>query len=279
MKYRFSLFMMAFFCFSAVAHAQPALERVNQSQTIRCGYVEYSPALMKDLNTGQWSGFDYDILKAIGSRLQLNVAHTAATGWATVVADLDAGKFDMLCSGFWVHPNVGKFALFSRPAFFQPVFIVARATDDRFMPSTAMNNPDFKMVALDGDNPVYIAKADFPQVQVLTLPNMTDFSQVLVNAATGKADFTIVDAYTFGVYNAHNPGKLRIVDPAHPVRTYPVSYVFGKDDVVFRDAVNAALDELILDGTIDAILNKYDKYPHAYYRATVPYKNEYKKAE
>lgn len=259
----------------ASAHAEPALTRVNKSNTLRCGYVTYPPALMKDLKTGEWSGFDYDIVNAVVDRLQLKLDYTTETGWATVVPDLKAKKFDMLCSGYWVHPNVGKYALFSRPAFFQPVFVVARADDARFTNNQNLNDTKLTMVALDGDNPVNIAKSDFPQTKVFTLPNMTDFAQVLVNVADKKADFTIVDAVTFGRYNKNNPGKLKIVSADQPIRIYPVSYAFSDEDVVLRDAVNAALDEMILDGTLDNIFDKYDAFPNAYYRATVSYTNPY----
>lgn len=247
-----------------------SIEGVNRTNVIRCGYVEYAPALTQDIKTGLWQGFNYDILKAVGDRLQLQVNYTAPTGWATVVPDLKSRKFDMLCSGFWVHPNVGKFALFSRPAFFQPVFVAVRTQENRFQRKVDLNDAKLKMVALDGDNPVYIAKADFPKTEILSLPNMTDFSQVLVNVAEGKADFTIVDAYTFGAYNKNNPGKLKLLFHDQPVRVYPVSYVFNPDDVLFRDAFNAALDELILDGTINNIMDQYDIYPDAFYRAVVP---------
>ncbi|HBM91322.1 MAG TPA: hypothetical protein DD400_05565 [Rhodospirillaceae bacterium] len=215
------------------------------------------------------------MVKAIGNRLELEVKFDVPTGWGTIVADLNAKKFDMLCSGFWVHPNVGKFALFTRPVFFQPVFVVSRADDKRFSKTTNLNDKELTMVALDGDNPVNIAKADFPKAKILTLPNMTDFSQVLINVSGSKADFTIVDAVTFGVFNKNNPGKLKIVTPENPIRIYPVSYVVSAEDVVFRDAINAALDELILDGTIDRIFDKYDVYPNSYYRAVVPYRNPY----
>ncbi|HRK97749.1 MAG TPA: transporter substrate-binding domain-containing protein [Alphaproteobacteria bacterium] len=261
--------------FSGQAKAESGISRIIETNTLRCGYVEYRPALEKDMATGGWIGFNADVMKVVADRLELTLDFTVPTGWATVVADLKAKKFDMLCSGFWVHPNVGKFALFSRPIMFQPVFVVVKEGDDRFKTQSALNDPSIKMVALDGDNPVNIAKVDFPQAQIMALPNMTDFSQVLVNVATGKADFTIVDAYTFGAYNKSNPGKLKVLDASHPVRIYPVSYVFGAEDVVFRDAVNAALDEMILDGTMNRIFDKYEEYPHAYYRAVVPYQNPY----
>lgn len=252
--------------------AATALDTVNKTNTMRCGYVSYEPALVKDQKSGAWSGFDYDIIEAVGRRLELKAEWNVPTGFATVVPDLNTHKFDVFCTGFWVHPNVAKFANFSRPVFYQPVFVVTRANEKRITDKASLNNKVLKMVALDGDNPIHIAHIDFPKAQILALPNMTDFSQVLVNVADGKADFTIVDAFTFGTYNKNNPGKLKIMSPDKPIRTYPVSYVFGAEDTQFRDAFNAALDELILDGTIDTIMDKYDFYPNTYYRAIVPHK-------
>lgn len=256
---------------SETKNTKPTLARVNQSRIIRGGYVQYEPALVQDMKTGQWRGFDYEIINAVADRLELKAELSQPTGWASVMADLNADKIDMLCSGFWVHPNVAKYGLFSRPFFYQPVFIVAREGDARFHAKTNWNDAALTMVALDGDNPVHIAQTDYPKTKILTLPNMTDFSQVLVNVATGKADFTIVDAYTFGAYNENNPGKLRIVNADKPVRIYPVSYLFKAEDNVFRDAVNAALEELILDGTINRILSGYNKYPNAYYMPVIDF--------
>lgn len=255
------------------AHAE-ALDRVNQTETIRCGYVEYAPALIRDLTTGSWRGFDADIIAEATKRLHVTTQYTAATGWATVTQDLNTGKFDMLCSGFWVHPHVGRFALFSKPAFYQPVFAVIRQDETRIQTLTDLNDAHYKMVALEGDNPVLIAQSDFPKAQILTLPNMTDFSQVLVNVADKKADFTIVDAVTLATYEKYNPGKLKILMPDKAVRTYPVSYVFGPKDNVFRDAFNGVLDEMTLDGTLNRILDRYDPEQKYYYRVEIPYKTK-----
>ncbi len=260
---------------SIAAFAEPALPKINTTQTIKCGYVDYDPAITQDINTKEFRGFDVEMVKAIAARLELKVEYATTTGWGLIAADLNAGKFDMLCTGSWVHPNVGKFALFSRPYYYQPVFIAARADDPRFAKGVPdLNNAELKMVAIDGDNPVHIAHNDFPKAQILALTNMTDFTQVMVNVADKKADFTIVDAVAFGNYNASNPGKLKIVDPKKPIRTYPVSYAFHSEDAQFRDAVNHAIEELILDGTVDKIFDKYDKIPNSYYRATVPYINK-----
>lgn len=263
---------------SVPAHAEPKLNRVNATQTLKCGYVAYDPAMVKDEATGEWKGMDVEVTKAVAHRLGLQVEYAAETGWASVVTDLNAGKFDALCSSFWVHPDVAKFALFARPYYYQPVFVIARADDERFAKGIPnLDDPALKMSAIDGDNPVAIAAADFPKAQVVALPNMTNFSQVLLELADKKVDFTITDAVSFGTYNKSNPGRLKIVDVNKPARVYPAGYVVGSEDYQLRDALNAALNELILDGTIDRIMDKYDVYPNAYYRAVEAFRNPYKK--
>src|SRR5690606_38761115 len=123
----------------------------------------------------------------------------------------------------------------------------------------SVNKENVKIAALDGDNPVFIAKADFPKAKVVELPDLTDIGQTLVNVENGKADLTIVDRHTFGIYNDNNPGKLKIVQADRPVRIYPASFAFAPEDYLLRDAVSSALDELLLDGTTARSRKKYEQ--------------------
>jgi ABC-type amino acid transport substrate-binding protein len=253
------------------------LDNVLKTNTINCGYVPYAPAMMKNLKTNQWEGFDYEVMQAVVGRLLLKTNYSTTTGWSTIPTDLNMGKFDMLCSGYWVNPKTAKFVLFSRPFYFQPVYLVARANDTRFVSKEIINNKHIKIAVIESDNPVFIANTDFPQAKLFELPNMTDFSQVLESVATKKADITIVDANTFGLYNKTNPNKLKMLFTNAPVRIYPTAFAFAQNNHGLREAVNAALDELILDGTIDKIFDKYEQFPHSVYRARLNYHNPYVK--
>ncbi len=273
MKY---ILIILFFLLSSPVYAGEIFEAVKKAGKLRCAYVTFDPALVKDPNTGALSGYDFDIMNAVADRLQLEVEFSTPTGWATFATDLETGKADMLCNSYWINPKTAKFSLFARPHYYQPVFIVARAEDTRFDHSLqAINSPEISIVALDGDNPVFISKSDFPNAEIKTLPNLTAFTQVLVEVATGKADVTMVDANTFGAYNASNPDKLKIVQINNPVRIYQSGFAFKSDEFQMRDAVSLALDELILDGTIDRILDQYEQYDHALYRVEIPYRNPY----
>ncbi len=274
---KYILLIIALVLSSSVS-AGEIFDSVKNTGKLRCAYITFYPALVKNPNTGELTGYDYDIMNAVADRLQLDVEFSLPTGWGTFTTDLEMGKADMLCTSYWINPKIAKFSIFARPHYYQPVFIVARANDTRFDQSLqAIDSPEIEIVALDGDNPVFIAQSDFPKAKIKTLSNLSDFTQVLEEVALGKADVTIVDTNTFGTYNESNPDKLKIVQINNPVRVYQTSFAFKSDEFQMRDAISLALDELILDGTINRILDKYEQYDHALYRVDIPYINPYVK--
>lgn len=127
-----AVFGIAAFLPATNVSAETALDRINATNTIRCGYIEYEPALYKDLKTRERRGFDYDIMRVVGERLQVKIDYATSTDWGTVVPDLNTKKFDVLCNGFWVHPNVGKYALCSRVPYSTNLFssLHERTTND-----------------------------------------------------------------------------------------------------------------------------------------------------
>ncbi len=248
-----------------VEKTETAYDRVIKTQTIRCGYVPFVPNLIKDPNTGAMSGIDYDIAEAIGHKLGFKIIWAEEVGWATVVPALKANKFDALCNGAWLSPAVAKEAYFSRPYYYQPLFIAVRADDTRFdAEADSLNDEKISVASLDGDNPRFIAEEDFPKAKILTLPDMNSTAMTLESVSTGKADATFIDAWGFGDYNEHNPGKLKLIHLDKPVRIYPVGFNVPMGDDRLRSVINAAMDELIYSGQIDKILKRYQKYQHSF---------------
>jgi ABC-type amino acid transport substrate-binding protein len=247
------------------AKTESAYERATRTQVIRCGYVPFVPNLVKDPNTGQMSGIDVELAEALGKKLGMKIVWAEEVGWGTVVPGLETGKFDALCNADWINPTEGRQSYFSRPYYYQPLFVAVRAGDARFDKNIdALDSGDVKIASMDGDNPKFIAEEDFPKAQVFTLPDMAGMSMVFESVATGKADVTFTDAYSFGDYNDHNPGKLRLTQLDRPVRIYPVGFVLPMGDEKFRTMINTAMDELIYSGQVDRILQRYEKYPYSF---------------
>ncbi|NTU76233.1 MAG: transporter substrate-binding domain-containing protein [Alphaproteobacteria bacterium] len=240
---------------ATTSKTETAYERIIRTQTLRCGYVPFVPNLVKDLNTGKFSGIDYDVAEALGRKLGLKVVWAEEVGWATVVPGLKAGKYDALCNAAWYNPMEGKEAYFSRPYYYQPLFIAVRADDTRFDSSAgAINDPNVKVASLDGDNPRFIAEEDFPKAQVFTLPDMSDMATVMESVATRKADVTFLAANNFIEYDEHNSGKLKLAQTASPVRIFPVGFVLPMGDDRLKAMIDIGLDELIYSGQVDKIL-------------------------
>lgn len=79
---------------SAMAQQQPAFDHVIGSKTLRCGYFVYAPGIYKDPNTKELSGIYVDTMKSIAGRLGLKLEWTQEVGFATMVEELNKGKYD-----------------------------------------------------------------------------------------------------------------------------------------------------------------------------------------
>lgn len=254
------------------AALNPAMARIEATQTLRCGYVPYYPAMVKDEKTAEFKGFDVDLMQAVTQRLGVKLEWSVESSWMNVVTDLTAGKFDMLCNTYWTNPQTAQHTLYSRPIFYQPLFIAAREADTRFDNDLQrINAKDITIAVLDGDAPVEIAAETFPQAKLHALPHNVPFAQVMLEVASGKADVTIVDANNFGGFAAANPGQLKLVQVDKPVRVLPVSFVFGPHDYLLKNAVDNVLDQMILEGSAAKIVKRGATHPSALYPAIIPY--------
>ncbi|MBQ1474942.1 MAG: transporter substrate-binding domain-containing protein, partial [Ruminococcus sp.] len=71
---------------------------------------------------------------------------------------------------------------------------------------------------------------------------------------SGKVDAVIIDNEPAKSYVAASTG-LKILDTAYVSEDYAIC--FAKDNTALKDKVNGALKELIADGTVKGIVDKY----------------------
>lgn len=71
---------------------------------------------------------------------------------------------------------------------------------------------------------------------------------------TGKIDCVVIDNEPAKAFVAANPG-LKILDTEYVTEDYAIAT--GKDNTALTEAVNKALEELIADGTVKTIVDKY----------------------
>jgi ABC-type amino acid transport substrate-binding protein len=154
-------------------------------------------------------------------------------------------------------PARSKQVDFSIPFFFIPYLVYGRVDETRFRDGlAAVNTPATKIAVIDGEFAYEIVKRDFPKAALLTLPPLSDGSQVMLSVTTNKADIFLNDSAAAAVFMQKNPGKIKAISN-EPLRTLAAVIALPQDDVPFKIIIETTLSQLINDRFIDGVLAKY----------------------
>jgi polar amino acid transport system substrate-binding protein len=256
-------------------NAAPSLtvmEKVRTAGRIRASYLIYSPYFRKDPNTGKLSGIFYDVMEAIGKNAGLKIDWVEEVGYENIFSGLDSGRHDVFAGGLWPNSSRAQSGCFSTPVFFSLIKAWGRADDPRFTNNLgAINDPSVRVAMIDGAMEDIIAKTDFPRAQRVSLPQLSPFSQNLLNLTSKKADVTFAEPGIVKEFLATNPGTLRELAPQSPLRTFGNCLVLKKGEVDFKQFLDVAMMEVIYDGTVDRILRQYESEPGVFFRVARPY--------
>ena len=250
-----------------------AYDRIMKTQTIRCGYVVYPPNLIKDANTGKLSGISYDIITRIGHDLNLAIEWKEEVGTSSMIEGLNTGRYDLLCTNVWADAGRGKVARFSTPLYFTTINAYTRSDTNRGIGNVAsFNTPETTISTIDGGMAAVIARDDFPKAKTYSLPELTDFSQLLLAVTTNKADIAFSEPEQAMLFEKSNPGSLRNLTPGHPVRLFANAFMMGIGENRLAEVLNNDIRFLHYNGFIDKTLDIYDVQASNYRRVAFAYK-------
>ncbi len=251
---------------------ETAYDRVIRTQVIRCGYMAYDPMIMKDPNTGKISGIAADIMEKIGENLHLKIEWTSEFGFATSVTDLQSGRFDVACIGFWRLPAEAKALTYTVPFAYSPMYAYVRKGDTRFDASyDTINRDGVNIISADGQMSSTVAKTQFPQAKLNELPNMTSPGQQFDELASGKADVFLEEAAVASYYMDKNPDRVQRTAETEPLRVYQNTIGMSMGEIKLKTMLDSAMMDLIENGEIDRILAKYDPQGRMYLKVAKGY--------
>ena len=254
--------------------AESAYDRVMRTQTIRCGYVIWTPFLVKDPNSGQLSGLFYDYVEALGKALSLKIEWAEEVGWGDFPAALNSGRIDAMCGGSWANSTRAREIDFVQPIIYQQSFAWVREGDARFDNNiAAINDPSVKVIFVEGSTQAVIAAHDFPKAQAVPLPDMTSLADTLVSLADGKADVGLVSTEAGYQYTLNNPGKVRRVQAKTPLRVFGNSVALPGGEERLRRMLDNSTNELLASGQIEKLVDTYGKVADTWLRIAPPYDN------
>jgi polar amino acid transport system substrate-binding protein len=247
-------------------------DRVLKSGVIRAAYLVRPPNIVKNPNDGKLSGIFVDIMEEAGRRAGLRVEWVEEVTWGTMIEGLNSGRYDIVATGIWRNATRGKAADFTMPLFYSGVGVFVRSDDHRFDGNLGpINNPSVRVAAIDGEMAEIIAKSDFPQAHIVSLTQISDTSQLLLEVQSGKSDVTFLAMQIGARYIEKNPTKVRNI-AITPIRIFPESMVIKAGEYDFRSMIDSALIELVNSTFIEQTIRKYDSVPESYYLVATPYR-------
>ena len=200
---------------------------------------------------GGFEGIDVEIATAIAAKLGLELDILDMDFDAALLA-VNEGKSDIVMAGVTVTEDRKLVMDFTDSyATGVQVVIVKEGSD------VTMDNLGEKMIGAQRGTTGYIYASDTPENggygedHVVAYDNGASAVQALMN---GQVDCVIIDSAPAAEYVKANPG-LTTLDGEWVVENYAIGC--NKGNTALVDAINAALAELIADGTVQSIVDKY----------------------
>ena len=270
-----SVLMLSILRESSSTTSEPVQDRyaeIRERKTIIAGYYIGAPYFIVDPNKNTeskeaFSGIFFDVMEKVAESLNLKLEWKQEVSFPDMAQSLNDGKVDIIGSGIWINSSRASQADFTAPVLYDAVCAYVRPDDSRFSESLDnLDSEEFKIATIDGEMAASIAESDFPDATVHSLPQVTPFSQLMLDVREGKADITFLGVAAAQDYLSQHPGSLKNVTPQKPIRIFPTAIMLPRNEFALKRAIDNALLELINTGELERIIAKYEKVPGSHYR-------------
>ena len=199
-------------------------------------------------------GIDAEVAKLIADKLGLEL-EIADVDFDSIIPGVQSGKYDMGMAGMTVTDERKEKVNFS-DSYATGVQVVIVKEDSEIK---SIDDLEGKKIGAQQGTTGYIYASDTPENGGFGEENVTGYQNgaLAVEALKGgKVDCVIIDNEPAKAYVAANEG-LKILDTEYVTEDYAIC--FAKKNTELQEKVNDALKELIEDGSVKKVVDKYIK--------------------
>lgn len=195
---------------------------------------------------GSYEGIDVEVAGAIAEKLGLELVVDDMDFDAALLA-VQQNKSDIVMAGVTVTEARQLVMNFSDSYSTGVQVVIVKEGSD-----VTLDNLGEKMIGTQRGTTGYIYTSDdYGDDHVTAYDNGASAVQALIN---GQVDCVVIDSAPAEAFVASNAG-LTILDTEYVTENYAIGV--NKDNTALLDAINQALAELIADGTVQSIVDKY----------------------
>ena len=235
---------------------------VRTSGVIRIGSEEtFPPIEFREEGKTEVLGVSVDLLTEVGNRLGLKIDYIHAD-YASLISGIQAGRFDLASGGIsdleerekvldfvnYLRSGVSILLLNSNKSKVDTVDDLCGKTITTLLGSHVIVD------AVNAASERCAARSQ-SKIRIDQLPAAPDARMQL---DLGRADAYMGDYPALVYLSSRLPGKYRIAGGNYVFASYILSWGFGKDNLGLRNAVQAAAQAMLEDGTYQRILDRWN---------------------
>ena len=237
---------------SASSEAASTSAAVGELTTVMAGKLTMAtnatfPPYEMTTDSGDIEGIDVDTAKAIAEKLGLEL-QIDDMDFDAALLSVQQGKADIAMAGITVTDERKAVMAFSDSYATGIQSIIVPEGSDIASPDDLAGK---KIGTQRGTTGYIYCTDDFGEDSVVAYDNGLTAVQALNN---GQVDAVVIDNAPAKEYVAANPG-LKVLETSYAEEDYAIG--MNKDNTALVEAVNAALEELKADGTLQSIVDKY----------------------
>ena len=237
---------------AASSEAASTSAAVGELTTVEAGKLTMAtnatfPPYEMTTDAGEFEGIDIDTAKAIADKLGLEL-QIDDMDFDAALLSVQQGKADIVMAGVTVTDERKAVMDFSDSYATGIQSIIVPNDSDIASPDDLAGK---KIGTQRGTTGYIYCTDDFGEDSVVAYDNGLTAVQALNN---GQVDAVVIDNAPAKEYVAANPG-LKVLETSYAEEDYAIG--MNKDNTALVEAVNAALEELKADGTLQSIVDKY----------------------
>ena len=231
------------------AEALPDLMGATITVAVENAYIPFNYI---DQETGEAVGWDYDTLGELCARLNC-VPEYIETSWDGMILAVSNGEYDMAADGITIKADRAEIVDFSDGYISLEQVVLGRIDEMRFDGSEALAADASLIVGVQpGTTNYWVALELVGEERIVTYETFPVAVQALI---AGDVDAVVMDDVAGQGYVGVNTEQLQIVG-GPLTATEELGFIFPLGSEL-RDAINAGLDSMRADGTLEAINNKW----------------------
>ena len=239
---------------ASASAADSDLAYVLGNGKMKIGYTVYEPMNFTDAN-GEFTGFDTEFAEAVCEKLGV-APEFVEINWDTKVVELDAKSIDCIWNGMTITDDLKQNIAISDPYVKNmQVAVIKSANADKYTDVASLASAS--LVAEAGSAGQSVIEDEANGLSGASLTTVTKQTDALLEVASGASDAAILD-WTLAksmIGEGTDFADLVMIDGLElSVEEYGIGF---RKDSDLCDKVNEIMDELIADGTLPALADKY----------------------